>query len=77
MEFIHFYGVPEEVGANFTSYAEFFSYYGNLLLPFVCAGSMFELRTKIKKIFPCWRRDTRVIAPQILEMLQMRGNRQI
>jgi len=38
--------------------------YGNILLPFVCAGSMPELKTKIKKVFPCWRRQTRAVRPQ-------------
>ncbi|CAF1515742.1 unnamed protein product [Rotaria sordida] len=63
MEFIHLCGVPEDSDATFTSYAEFFAYYGNLFLPFVCAGSMPELKNTIKKIFPCWRR-TRAVAPQ-------------
>ena len=64
MEFIYFCGISEDVGADFTLYTDFFSYYGNLLLPFVCAASMPELGTKIKKIFPCCRRQMRAVGPQ-------------
>ncbi|CAF1513058.1 unnamed protein product [Rotaria sordida] len=46
------------------AYAEFFAYYGNFLLPFVCAGSMPELKSSIKKIFQCWRHQTRAVGPQ-------------
>jgi hypothetical protein len=56
MEFIYLCGVSEDVGADFMMYAEFITYYGNLLLPFVCAGSMPELNKKIRKIFPYWQR---------------------
>jgi hypothetical protein len=73
MEFIHLCGVPEHVGADFILYAEFFAYYGNLLLPFVCAGSMPELKTKIKKIFPGWRRRTGAVGPQVFALSRRTG----
>jgi hypothetical protein len=68
MEFIYLCGVSENIGANFVMYADFFKHYGNLLLPFICAGSMPELRVKIRKMFPCWRRPMRVVRPEILPL---------
>jgi hypothetical protein len=68
MEFLHRCGVPEDVGASFMMYAEFTADYGSILLPFICAGSMPELKTKIKKIFLCWRRQMRAVGPQTLEL---------
>jgi len=68
MEFIYLCGVPEEVGADFMLYAEFFAYYGNFLLPFVCAGSMPGLQKKINKIFPCCRRLMRTVGPQTVSL---------
>ena len=66
IEFLHLCGAPEHTGAHFMVYAEFFAYYGNLLLPFVCAGSMPELQKKIWKIFPCLRRSNRAVEPSTL-----------
>ncbi|CAF4107286.1 unnamed protein product [Rotaria sordida] len=66
MEFIYLCGVSEDFGANFMAYAEFFAYYGNFFLPFVCAGSMPELKSSVKKIFQCWRQQTRAVGPQTL-----------
>ncbi|CAF2701787.1 unnamed protein product [Rotaria sp. Silwood2] len=68
LEFIHLCGISEEVGADFTLYAEFFENYGNLLLPFVCTISMPELRKQIKKIVQYCRRQTRVVGPQRLAL---------
>ncbi|CAF3528049.1 unnamed protein product [Rotaria sp. Silwood1] len=68
LEFIHRCGVPEEVGASFMLYAEFFKYYGNLLLPFVCAVSMPELNKHINKIFSYCRRQTQAVGPQPLTL---------
>jgi hypothetical protein len=68
MEFIYRCGVSEDVGADFVMYADFFKYYGNLLLPFICAGSMPELKKKIRKMFPCWQRPMRVVRPEILPL---------
>ncbi|CAF1477516.1 unnamed protein product [Rotaria sordida] len=62
MEFIYLCGVPEDFGAHFMAYAEFFAYYGNFFLPFACVGSMPEVKNSIKKIFPCWR-QTRAVGP--------------
>jgi hypothetical protein len=64
MEFIYLCGVPEDVGSDFMLYADFFAYYGNFLLPFVCAGSLPELKKKIKMLFPCWTRQARIVAPE-------------
>ena len=66
IEFLHLCGVPEHVGAHFVSYAEFFAYYGNLLLPFVCAGSIPELQTRVWKIFLCWQRPMQAVGAQTL-----------
>jgi hypothetical protein len=65
MEFVHLCGVSEDIGAEFVLYAQFFSYYVNLLFPFVCAGTLPNLKDKIKNILPCWRRPTRAIAPEV------------
>ncbi len=66
MEFIYLCSVSEDVDTGFMMYAEFMTHHGNILLPFICAGSMLELKNKIKKIFPCGRRQFRVVKPQIL-----------
>ncbi|CAF4651959.1 unnamed protein product [Rotaria sp. Silwood2] len=66
LEFVHLCGIPEEVGADFMLYAKFFEYHGNLLLPFVCAISMPELRKKINKIFSYCRRQPQAVGPQTL-----------
>jgi hypothetical protein len=68
MEFIHLCGVSEDVGANFVLYADFIKHYGNLLLPFICAGSMPELEKKIRKIFLCWQRPMRAVRPETLRV---------
>ncbi|CAF1600155.1 unnamed protein product [Adineta ricciae] len=65
MEFMYLCGIPEEVGENFMSYAEFFSYYSNLLLPFICAGSIPELKTKVKRLLSWWGRSIRTVHPQV------------
>lgn len=64
IEFIHTCGVPKNVGAHFMPYAEFFAYYGNLLLPFVCVGAIPELKKKIFKIFPCWQSRMNTVKPK-------------
>jgi hypothetical protein len=73
MEFIHLCGVSEDVGANFVLYADFIKHYGNLLLPFICAGSMPELEKKIRKIFLCWQRPMRAVRPEILTVPRLRA----
>ena len=73
MGFIYLCDVPEYIGADFVLYAGFFAYYGNILLPFICAGSMPELKKKVKMIFPSWRRQLREIAPQAF-VLERRAN---
>ena len=50
MEFVYLCGVSEDIGAEFMMYAEFFTHYGTILLPFICAGSISELRKKIKRL---------------------------
>ncbi len=77
MEFIYRCGVSENVGASIMLYAEFFAYYGNLLLPFVCAGSMPGLKTKIKKIFPYWRRRTQAVGPEVFIVAHRADDRQM
>ncbi|UJR20395.1 hypothetical protein I4U23_023526 [Adineta vaga] len=66
MEFLYLCGIPENTGSEFMGYAEFFEYYSNLLLPFVCAGSIPHLKTKLKNIFFCFGRQTRTVRPQTL-----------
>ncbi|CAF4238552.1 unnamed protein product, partial [Adineta steineri] len=63
IEFLHLCGIPNYVGKYFMSYAEFFAYYGNLLLPFVCAGSMPQLKKRILKSFPCCQRHIQTVTP--------------
>lgn len=64
MEFIYRCGVSEEFGVVFMEYAEFFAVYGNILLPFLCAGSMPELQTKIVKIYRLYQLRTQTVALQ-------------
>ncbi|CAF3360585.1 unnamed protein product [Rotaria sp. Silwood2] len=68
MEFIYICGISEDFGADFMSYAEFFAYYGIVFLPFVCTGSMPELKSSIKKIFPYWQQQTRIVGPQTIRL---------
>ncbi|CAF0813136.1 unnamed protein product [Adineta ricciae] len=69
LEFLHICCIPEEVGADFMAYSDFFSYYGNLLLPFVCAGSIPDLRTKVKNMFLLRRRRVaRIIYPETMTL---------
>jgi len=75
LEFAYRCGVSKDTGANFDLYAKFFSYCGNVLFPFVCAGSLPNLKTKIKNIFPCWRRQARVIAPEVFRLQQKADDR--
>jgi len=76
MEFLHLWGISGEFGNEFMAYTEFFEYYSNLVLPFVCAGSIPELKKKLKKIFPYWRRQMRVVDPQILALQRRLGGQQ-
>jgi hypothetical protein len=75
MEFVYMCGVSEDFGAEFVLYAQFFSYYVNLLFPFVCAGTLPNLKDKIKNILPCWRRPIRTIAPEVVRMSQKADGR--
>ncbi|CAF3704886.1 unnamed protein product [Adineta steineri] len=68
MEFVYILGVSEDVGSAFMAYAEFFEYYSNIFLPFICAGSMPELKAKLKKTFPCCRRQRRIIQPETITL---------
>jgi hypothetical protein len=70
LEFAYRSGVSQCIGANFMVYAKFFSYCGNFLFPFVCGGSLPNLKVKIKNIFPCWRRQARAIAPEVFHIHQ-------
>ncbi|CAF1199659.1 unnamed protein product [Adineta steineri] len=67
MEFLQLV-ISEDIGEDVMAYLEFFVYYGNLLLPVVCAGSMPELQSKLKKLFICCKRQARVIQPQTLTL---------
>jgi hypothetical protein len=75
LEFAYLCGVSEDIGADFILYAKFFSYYANLLFPFICAGSLPNLRMKIKNIIPYWRRQARAVAPQVFPLGQKTGGR--
>jgi len=75
LEFAYLCGISEDIGADFMLYAKFFSYYIYLLFPFVCAASLPNLKRKIKNIFPCWRRRTRAIVPQVFCMPQKTDKR--
>jgi hypothetical protein len=77
MEFIYLCGVSEDVGADFMMYAEFITHYGNILLPFVCAGSIPEIGTRMKKMFPCWRRQRQAVGPTTLTVSHRGNGRQM
>ena len=70
VEFAHFCGVPEEIGGNFIVYAEFFSYYIYLLFPFVSAGSLPHLKSKIRRFIPFYREQIHEITPQVFHVQQ-------
>jgi hypothetical protein len=46
--FAHLCGLPESIGSEAQLYFDFLSYFVILLYPFVCLGSLSELRQKIK-----------------------------
>ena len=72
MEFMYLCGIPEEVGEDFMNYAEFFSYYSNILLPFICAGSIPELKTKVKHLLSWCGRSKRTVYPHIVALPRQR-----
>ncbi len=76
MEFLHLWGISGEFSNEFMAYTEFFEYYSNLVLPFVCAGSIPELQKKLKKIFPYWGRQMRAVHPQIITLQRRVGDQQ-
>ncbi|CAF0738113.1 unnamed protein product [Adineta ricciae] len=56
-------GYSTEIGDKILTYTTFFAYFTSILLPFVCLGSLPELRLKLKQILQCsWlcTRQTRV-----------------
>ncbi|CAF2709342.1 unnamed protein product [Rotaria sp. Silwood2] len=53
-------GVPWSYLENFMAYAQFFSYYINFLLPFVCTGTLPHLRNKITNTLRLWPWHARV-----------------
>ncbi|CAF4458644.1 unnamed protein product [Rotaria socialis] len=55
-------GVPNYYFENFNAYAQFFSYYINFLLPFVCAGTLPQLKIKIKNTLQFWARHRHTTA---------------
>ncbi|CAF2944454.1 unnamed protein product [Rotaria sp. Silwood2] len=59
------FGVSRAVGITFMSYAYFFSYYIVFLFPFVCLGTLPELKKKLEKLF-WYQRQGRRIAPDAL-----------
>ncbi|CAF3429255.1 unnamed protein product [Rotaria socialis] len=75
LEFIHSCGVSEEFGADFVLYGNFLAYFGNLLLPFVCAGSLPELAKKIRHTVPCWRCLARIRPLESCSMAQTTGRK--
>ncbi|CAF2017588.1 unnamed protein product [Rotaria magnacalcarata] len=75
LEFVHSCGVSEEFGAEFVLYGNFFAYFGNLLLPFVCAGSLPELAKKVRHIVLCWRCQARIRPLESSSMTQTAGRK--
>lgn len=71
IEFAHICGAPEELGADFLLYAEFFEHFGNILIPFVFTGSLPEFQTRIRKLFPCFRRRMRGTRLETITMSRM------
>jgi len=76
MSFLRRCGLPDDVGVDFENWTVFFSYYIVILFPFVAIFSLPGLSTKIKAIFQL-QRPTRLIAPAILPLRNIRRNRQI
>jgi hypothetical protein len=75
LKFAYLCGVSKNIGADFMLYAKFFTYYTYLLFPFVCASSLPNLKKKIKRIFPCCRRHTHAIVPEVFHMSQKTDRR--
>jgi hypothetical protein len=68
----HKLGVASDIGAKFSTYAVFFSYYIVFLFPFACINTLPQLRTRIKNTLRCfWRRQTRAVAPEQLPLRSM------
>lgn len=67
-------GFQYDSDSRFKKCAEFFSYYILLLFPFVCAFSLPELRSKVKRIA---RRQGRVVAPAFNTRGQEQGMRRL
>ncbi|CAF4175362.1 unnamed protein product [Adineta steineri] len=51
-------------GSQYYVYGSFFSDYINFLFPFVCLGTIPQLKTKIKKILLCWKIKPTAVAPR-------------
>jgi len=63
----HLFGVPSYVGAQYSVYGVFLSYYITFLFPFACIGILPQLRTRIMNTIRCrWTRPPRTIVPQQL-----------
>jgi hypothetical protein len=60
------FGLPKDIGIYYMPYAYFFSYYVVFLFPFVCLGSLPELRKKFEKLI-CYQRQQRLVHPQPLQ----------
>jgi hypothetical protein len=57
------FGLSRDIGIYYMPYAYFFSYYVVFLFPFVCLGTLPELRKKLEKLLFC-QRQQRFIVPQ-------------
>ncbi|CAF1356344.1 unnamed protein product [Adineta steineri] len=61
------YGLPPNITRIYTFYGLYFRNYVIFLFPFVCFGSLSELRDEFKKKFLWCRRQHRVIAEMTME----------
>ncbi|CAF1590394.1 unnamed protein product [Rotaria magnacalcarata] len=67
-------GISSSYLENFVPYAQFFSYYINFLLPFVCAGTLPNLKMKLENAlkFWTWHKRTNAVVPFASSTLQKR-----
>ena len=67
-------GVSSYIETKILSHVAYFTYYTLLLFPIVSIGSLPELKKKLEKVLP-FRRQRRVVQPEILPMVATTINR--
>jgi len=75
LDLLYICGLSYDKIAVISVYTSFLGYYVILLFPFVCAGSLPELRVKIKNIF-LFRRN-QIVRPELITMRNIARNRTV